>query len=142
MVRNDISMVRQQIYIHRYHWNVIVYYDTTYRDAYRILDELDDIGVDDATYSKAKRNLVAGMVDTGLTFSNPEERTSVMVLSRTSTKAEFANTWIHELLHCAEHIALACGLDPNGEPKAYVGGELARAMQPVAARFMCPTCNG
>ncbi len=39
------------------------------------------------------------------------------------------------------HIAKANGLDPMGEPIAYVGGELARSMQPIAARLMCPTCN-
>ena len=53
----------------------------------------------------------------------------------------FANTWFHEVLHCAVHIARANGLDFEGEPIAYVGGELARAMQPVAARPMCPTCK-
>ncbi|MBR1799538.1 MAG: hypothetical protein IJ761_06565 [Bacteroidales bacterium] len=64
-----------------------------------------------------------------------------MVLSHTSSKAEFANTWFHEVGHCAKHIALANGLDCNGEAVNYVGGELARAMHPIAARLMCPTCG-
>lgn len=89
----------------------------------------------------AARNLEAGLTDTGLTYSNMDAKKSIIVLSKTSSKAEFANTWFHELIHCANHIALANDLDPMGEPIAYVGGELARSMQPIAARLMCPTCK-
>lgn len=134
-------MLRQRIYIHRYHWEVVVYYESDYRDASYILKELDEIGVDDENYFMAARNLDNGFLDTGLTYTNMDERVSVMVLSKTSSKAEFANTWFHELIHCANHIALANNLDPMGEPIAYVGGELARAMQPIAARLMCPNCK-
>lgn len=134
-------MLRQRIRIPRYHWEVIVFYESDYHDAPYILRELDEIGVDDVTYWKAARNLDDGLPDTGLTYSNMEEKVSVIVLSKTSSKAEFANTWFHELIHCANHIALANNLDPMGEPIAYVGGELARAMQPIAARLMCPTCK-
>ena len=134
-------MLRQRIYIHRYHWEVVVFYESDYRDASYILRELDETGVDDDTYRKAARNLDAGLTDTGLTYSNMDAKKSVIVLSKTSSKAEFANTWFHELIHCANHIALANDLDPMGEPIAYVGGELARSMQPIAARLMCPTCK-
>lgn len=134
-------MLRQRIYIHRYHWEVIVYYESTSRDAYQILNELDDIGVDNPTYFKAATNLESGLEDTGLTYSNFDKKASIIVLSKSSSKAEFANTWFHELIHCANHIAKANGLDPMGEPIAYVGGELARSMQPIAAHLMCPTCE-
>lgn len=134
-------MLRQHIHIHRYHWDVIVYYESESRDAPYILRELDEIGVDDNMYRKAATNLKRGLVDTGLTFSSIDERVSVIVLSHTSSKAEFANTWFHELLHCAIHIAKANNLDYEGEAVAYVGGELAREMQPIAARLMCPSCK-
>ena len=134
-------MLRQRIYIQRYNWEVIVYYESDRYDASYILDELDDIGVDDVTYWKAARNLEGGNLDTGLTFSTPVSRVSVMVLSKTSSKSEFANTWFHELIHCSMHIARENGLSPDGEAVAYVGGELARSMQPIAARLMCPTCD-
>lgn len=134
-------MVRQIIYVHRYNWTVIVYYDTDWRDAPFILEELDEVGADEKTYITARRNVESGLPDTGLTYSNIDERTSVMVLSHASSKAEFTNTWFHEVLHCAVHIARANNLDPDGEAIAYVGGELARSMQPIAARLMCPTCK-
>lgn len=134
-------MVRQTLYIPKYDWDVVVFYESDYRDAPAILKDLDEIGIDEYTFIRAKANLRKGRVDTGLTFTNAKEHTSVIVLSATSSKAEFANTWFHEVFHCAVHIAQACGLDYEGEAIAYVGGELARDMQPVAARLMCPTCK-
>lgn len=134
-------MIRQELHIHRYNWDVIIYYDSDWRDAFEILDALDAVGVDERTFRSAERNVMNGIPDTGLTYSNTDERVSVIVLSKTSSKSEFANTWFHEVLHCAVHIAKANGLDCSGEAIAYVGGELARDMQPIAARLMCPTCK-
>lgn len=134
-------MLRQRIYIPRYHWEVVVYYESDWRDAWEILDEMDATDVDEKTFRKAAENLNGGLVDTGLTYSNMDVRKSIIVLSKASSKAEFANTWFHEVMHCAVHIAKANGLDYEGESIAYVGGELARSMQPFAARLMCPDCR-
>ena len=135
-------MLRQRIYVPKYDWEVVVFYESDRHDAPAILREMDEIGVDEYTYIKANNNLRMGHKDTGLTYTNAKERVSVIVLSRTSSKAEFANTWFHELIHCSMHIARENGLSPDGEAVAYVGGELARSMQPIAARLMCPTCDG
>ena len=134
-------MLRQRIYVPKYDWEVVVFYESDRHDAPAILREMDEIGVDEYTYIKANNNLRMGHKDTGLTYTNAKERISVIVLSRTSSKAEFANTWFHELIHCSMHIARENGLSPDGEAVAYVGGELARSMQPIAARLMCPTCD-
>lgn len=134
-------MTKQRIYIPRYRWSVIVFYESTRHNVDEILQALERTGADDDTLLRAERNLVGGMPDTGLTFSNMKEGISVIVLSHTTSKAEFANTWFHEVLHCAVHIARAVGLDYEGEPIAYVGGALAKEMQPVAAELMCPTCK-
>ena len=134
-------MLRQRIYVPKYDWEVVVFYESDRHDAPAILREMDEIGVDEYTYIKANNNLRMGHKDTGLTYTNAKERISVIVLSRTSSKAEFANTWFHELIHCSMHIARENGLSPDGEAVAYVGGELARSMQPISARLMCPTCD-
>ena len=134
-------MLRQRIYIPRYDWTVVVFYDADKWDADRILGEIYDLGIDEDTIRQAASNLYDGIKDTGLTYTNARERTTIIVLSRTSSKAEFANSWVHEIGHCSKHIALAYGLDCNGEEVNYLSGELARSMQPIAARLMCPTCN-
>ena len=134
-------MLRQRIYVPKYDWEVVVFYESDRHDAPAILREMDEIGVDEYTYIKANNNLRMGHKDTGLTYTNAKKRVSVIVLSRTSSKSEFANTWFHEVLHCSMHIARENGLSPDGEAVAYVGGELAREMQPTSARLMCPTCD-
>ena len=53
-------MIRQLIYIPKYDWEVVVYYDSDFRDAGEILGEMDEIGVDEYTYIKAKNNLRMG----------------------------------------------------------------------------------
>lgn len=133
-------MTRQGLYIPRLDWEITIYYDSDASNAPAILHTMDFIGCDDDTYFKAQAMLEQGQRDSGLTYTNMNKRESVIVLSKTTSKKQFANTWFHELIHCAVHIATALGLDYQGEPMAYIGGDLAMAMQPVAAHLMCPTC--
>lgn len=133
-------MRRQSLYIPTLGWEITVYYDSQADNADEILHTLDIAGCDDETYFTAEENLRQGLPDTGLTFSNMQTRESVIVLSRASSREQFANTWFHELIHCAVHIATALRLDLKGETMAYIGGDLAMAMQPIAASLMCPTC--
>ena len=134
-------MIRQDIYVHRYNWDVLVFCECDRNDAPYILGLLDDLGADDESYGRAYRNLYSGLVDTGLTYSDPMKRVSVVVFSKTSSKAQFANSWFHEVGHCAKHIAEANMIDCNAEAVNYIGGELAMKMHPIAAKLMCPTCQ-
>lgn len=134
-------MQRQSLYLPRLDWEITVFYDSDASNAEEILHALDLAHCDDETYFTAKQNLESNQPDTGLTFTNGGQRESIIVLSHTTSKAEFANTWMHEVIHCATHIATANGIDLRGETIAYIGGDLAMEMQPQAARLMCPTCE-
>lgn len=134
-------MKRQGLYIPRLNWEVTIYYNSDKGDAEEILHTLDTIGCDDETFFLAQENLRNGALNSGLTYTNAKERESVIVLSQTTSKEEFANTWFHELIHCATHIARALDIDLESETLAYIGGDLAMAMQPVAAHLMCPDCK-
>ena len=134
-------MIEQRAYMPQYGWRVTVFYESGPDDAERIIRRLVEAQADDETVKTAEDNLRSGSKDTGLTYSNFGNRETVIVISKTSSKQEFANTWVHEVLHCAIHIASAIGLDLKGEPVAYIAGELAMEMQPVAAAIMCPKCD-
>lgn len=134
-------MIVQKAYIEKYGWEVTVFYDSGREDAGRIISSLMDAHADVETISTAEDNLYSGEMDTGLTYSNFGIRQTVIVISKTTSQKEFANTWMHEVLHCAVHIATAVGLDMQGEHVAYIAGELAMEMQPVAAHMMCPKCG-
>ena len=73
------------------------------------------IGCRGRDLAKAVRNLRSGDRNTGIIYSNFQERETVMVISRTSSPEEFLNSWEHEKKHLARHIEQAYGIDPFGE---------------------------
>ena len=134
-------MIRQEIYIPKYDWRVRIYYAVTTYWAGRILSDMERIGCGDIELAKAVRNLEAGNLNTGLTYSNFQTGETVMVISLTSSPEEFLNSWEHEKKHLARHIEQAYGIDPFGEEAAYLEGEIAQRMFPVAKRFICEHCR-
>lgn len=134
-------MKSQKIYLSPYDWNLTVFYDTVAEDCDSIIESLEEIGCDRRTLCRAEENLRSGARNTGLTFSNQEERESIVVLSEASSEAEFANTWFHEVFHVVIHIASVDGFDYQGEHVAYICGYIAMRMQPYASHFICKNCH-
>lgn len=134
-------MIRQDFYIEEYGWRIRVYYAVTTYWTERIANDLWDIGCRGDSLEKAVRNLNAGNLNTGITYSNFQDGETVMVISRTSSPEEFLNSWEHEKKHLARHIEQAYGIDPFGEESAYLEGTIAQKMFPVAKRFICEHCR-
>ena len=130
-------MIRQELTFPVWDWRCAIFYDVVSDNADIILSALQEIGCSGATLARAERNLYSGITNTGLTFTNPECRCSVMVIGHTSTPAQFWNTLDHEKGHLAEHIAEALLLDRRAEAFEYLKGDIAQAMYPVAVRFLC-----
>lgn len=135
-------MITQDFYLPKYDWHVRVYYAVTtyWRD--RILRDLRRIGCRGTEWLRAKRSLTDGALNTGLTYSNFAKGETVMVISLTSSPAEFLNSWMHEMRHLSRHIEQARGLSPYGEPAAYLEGTIGQKMFPVAKGFICEHCRG
>lgn len=134
-------MIVQDIYLPKYDWCVRVYYAVTTYWAERIIVDMERIGCRGEQLRKAYANLRCGELDTGITYSNFKAGESVMVISLTSTPAQFLNSWLHEMRHLSRHIEQACGISPYGEEAAYLAGEIGQRMFPVAKRFLCEHCR-
>ena len=134
-------MIRQDFYIEEYGWHVRVYYAVTTYWTERIAGDMWRIGCRGESLRKAYRNLEAGHLNTGLTYSNFQTCETVMVISLTSSPEEFLNSWEHEKKHLARHIEQAYGIDPFGEEAAYLEGTIAQKMFPVAKHFICEHCR-
>ncbi|MBO8467544.1 MAG: hypothetical protein IAB99_07250 [Bacteroidetes bacterium] len=134
-------MIFQHIYLEKYDWLVSIYYavDTYWSD--RILHDLSEIGCTGRDFSKARINLESGRLDTGLTFSNPRFRESVLVIALTSSPEEFASSFDHEKGHLARQICQAFDIDPYGEEAQYLAGDINKKMFPVAKKFLCEHCR-
>lgn len=134
-------MVEQTIYLLDWDWICRVYYETGPEDCDRVLHDLHRLGCRSWNYSRARRNLSEGRLNTGLTYSNYEERESVMCLGRSTSAEEFSNTYDHEKNHLAKHICRALGIDPFGEEASYVSGAINQQMFRTAKHFMCEHCR-
>lgn len=134
-------MITQDFYLPKYDWHVRVYYAVTtyWRD--RILRNLYHIGCRGVELVRARENLTDGLMNTGITYSNMSKGETVMVISLTSSPAEFLNSWEHEKKHLARHVEQAFGIDPYSEKAAYLEGGIAKKMFPVAKNFLCEHCR-
>lgn len=132
-------MIRQDVYLDKWDWYVIVYYavDTYYMD--EILEELEMIG---CTYAdEIEEDLIQHPYNNGLTYSNMRRRVSLIVIGLTETPDEFQNTYDHEKGHLAMHIAEEDRMDVFGEEFQYLTGEIGKQTFPIAKRFMCEHCR-
>jgi len=134
-------MIRQDFHISKYDWHVTVYYAVTCYHVCRIISEMFVMGCGQAELLRAYKNMASGNLDTGLTYSSPQKRQSLMVIGLTSSPAEFQNSLDHEKGHLCKHISKACGIDPYGEEYQYLSGEVGQRMFPVARRFLCEHCR-
>lgn len=130
-------MIRQVIYLPARDWTLIVFYLAGAMDADEILRVLRRKGCSDDSLARAEDNLRSGMQDTGLTYSNPSRRTTIMVIGEASSPSELWNTIDHEKGHASQHIASALGIDYRSEEQQYLTGEITSKMYPVARLLVC-----
>lgn len=136
------AMIVQDFHLKRYKWHVRVYYAVHRYWTEDIVRDLRDAGCRGSQLMTARENLRRGELNTGITYSNFGRRETVMVVSLTSTAAEFLNSWMHEMQHLCRHVAAAFGIDPYGEEAAYLAGDVGQRMFPAARRFLCDCCRG
>ena len=134
-------MIVQDFYLKGYKWHVRVYYAVRRYWAEDIVRDLRDSGCRDGQLRAAWDNLRRGELNTGITYSNFGRGETVMVISLTSTAAEFLNSWMHEMQYLCRHVAEAFGIDPYGEEAAYLSGDVAQKMFPVARKLLCEHCR-
>lgn len=134
-------MIRKIIYLPKYQWRIAAYFSVTCYWTGEIMRELYRVRAEEEVLTSAYNNMISCSLDTGLCYSNSSLRESVLVIAKTSSAAEFFNSFEHEFQHLKGHIATALGLDPNGEEVAYLSGELARDLYPSIRRLLCDCCR-
>ena len=130
-------MIVQEFYLRRIGWKVKVFYSVTGYNVEEIMSALRNIGCHGGTLRKAYRQIYHCRLNSGLTYSNPITRESVIVIAKSSTSDEFNDSLQHEQRHLERHIANALDIDPDSEDAAYLAGDIAKAMFPQAKRLMC-----
>jgi len=94
-------MIRQDIDVDGY-WKIIVVYDAP-----------------------------LGNKDVGFTYTDPDKRTSIVGIAKTSSQGELLNTIVHEAKHVQSHICNYYNVPEDGEQAAYLIGFIVQRMHKV-----------
>lgn len=134
-------MIRQTAYLPEYDWVIKAYFAVSSYWTDEIMAELAFAGADEEQMWKSYYSLSSGNLDEGICFSGADTRTSILVVAKTSSAAEFYNSTTHEFCHLAAQIAHIVGVDPSGEEVAYMVGEMARDFYPNIRHLLCDCCR-
>lgn len=100
----------------------IVYY-FTYKDSLEDINNLmRKVG------NKESIEDIYDEINCGFTYSNLSKRTSVVFVSKADSKAEFLNTFVHELKHVQSHICEYYDVSESSEEAAYLIGYLTKLL--------------
>lgn len=134
-------MIRQVAYLPEYDWVIKAYFSVSSYWTDEIMAELAFAGADEEQMWKSYYSLSSGNLNEGICFSGADTRTSVLVVAKTSSAAEFYNSTTHEFCHLAAQIAQIIGVNPAGEEVAYMVGEMARDFYPSIKHLLCDCCR-
>lgn len=117
-------MIRQNVYISRYDWNVTLFYNARPHDTSEIMRCLWDNGINPVSYYEAESLLRSGRNNEGLTYNNPRRHVSVVVIGHVSDVWEWIDTVEHEGRHLIQGICRTYQIDPDSEDAAYMEGHI------------------
>ena len=134
-------MIRQVAYLPRYDWLIKAYFAVSCYWVDEIMSELAYAGANEEEMRLSYISLTSGNLNEGICFSDKYSRTSIMVVAKTSSAAEFYDSTVHEFCHMAGQIARIIGADPAGEDVAYMVGDMARDFYPSIRHLLCDCCR-
>lgn len=132
-------MKTRQMRIAKYGWTVTFFFAVHGYHVHAILLALQKIECPERILQRVRRNLLDADMDSGFTFSNKQRRESVVVVGLASSKAQFLNSFEHELRHLCDDIAEATAMKIRGEEVAYLTGDLNSRLWDIIHPFIC--CN-
>ena len=128
-------MELQEFTIPKYDWEVCVYYYTDSYDVDTIINKMKDLGAINMYLIDARENMEKDKLNTGICYSSPSKH-SIIVIAKTSSPEEFMSSLAHEQKHLCSHIEQFYHIDSNSEEAAYLAGSVAKAMFPIAKKYM------
>jgi len=134
-------MIRQEFHLEDWDWTVQLFYEASRADAGEVIAALEGAGCRGRDLERAGKLLERSRPNNGITHSNRLRRTSVVVLTWTSSAAQFMNSYDHEKGHLCRDIVQTDGIDPYGEEAEYLAGKIGELTFKVARRFLCEHCR-
>ena len=132
-------MIQQNLHIEEIGWSLRIFYcPKTSSQRSIVLQRLFDAGCTGKNYRRAMSLLNSGALNIGLTYTDKEERETIIVVGCSSDIAEFVNTLTHEINHFIEHVMEALNIESGTEDEAYFTGELFELLYRDAVSSVLP----
>ena len=132
-------MITRKVRIHD--WTILFLFSFDEDDMERIYDALFWADAPDSIISKVSENVYAGRLNEGFTYSEPSLRRTIFATGLAENGPEILDSVVHEIIHICQHVAIEDGMDPFGEPFAYLGGHISREISDIVCELSCPHCN-
>lgn len=123
------------IKIKKYDWEVDFFFGAYPGNLEEILGSLDWMGAAEHQYADAEKTIKENEPNYGITYSNIEEKKTVVILGNVTSKQEFNNTVVHEIQHIIQSISKVYNIDPYGEEIAYLAGDITELISPETNHF-------
>ena len=128
-------MIKSTIDVAGY-WSIVLFVNVDY-DNFDIIESsltniLAPISVIDEMYNK-----ISYKYDSGVTFSNPDYRTSIVCINKATSREELINTISHEADHVQDTICKYYDVPLDSEQAAYLIGYLVGKMYYSSRRLFC-----
>lgn len=133
-------MITRKVRIHN--WTILFLFSFDATDMERIYDALLWVDAPDSIISHVSENVYAGRLNEGFTYSEPSLRRTVFATGLAENGPEVLDSVVHEIIHICQHVAIEEGMDPFGEPFAYLGGHISREISDIVCELSCPHCSG
>lgn len=128
-------MIRQYIVVADNKWDILIFYNTNKSNADEIMDTLLSLG---CPYDSAFKsiNILSTQYNTGMTYSNINQKMSFMCISESTSREQMFNTAVHELKHVQSHICEYYRVDESSEEAAYLIGYIAARVYKILKMFI------
>ena len=118
------------------YWTIILFVFVDYNRYDYIEDELINISAPDYIVDEIY-DKINNKYNSGFTYSNPDYKTSVVGINKTTSKSELLDTVIHEIDHVQGDICNYYKIELDSEPAAYLIGYLAKSFYRVCTKCFC-----
>lgn len=119
-------MRRQDFYLEKYDWQVTVLYEVTCFDEKKVISILNLFEPTESLIIEVKGLIDLCNKDTGFTYTNYNNKSSLILIGECSSPEELLNSITHENMHLAIHISEYYNFDLTSEEPCYLIGEIAQ----------------
>lgn len=122
-------MIKQHIVLND-QWNIIVYYVVDKYNVNFIIEDLKKLKCSNKNINESI-DILLNEYNTGMTYTNPKYRTTIVCISKYTSNDQFINTIVHESKHVQSHICNYFNIDEESEQAAYLIGYITQQMYKI-----------